>query len=568
MTDNAIVTDQLRGFLLEDVPTRGDGFSDFDPEHLELLSGLFRRLVRVADEGGAGDLDKLDAVLTVITQLKSVVDHHALQEGLLRFAAHHPVGRLIRVPRFAVRRASRVFKGGTPLLSTGVEQPLDWFREDLLYNEHHAHWHIIYRAGDLADRQGELFVSMHRQMLARYEAERVSLGLPPVVALFPYTTAIEAGHDPAIAGVGSRQPGRALSAGVAAALVAQSAWVPQALAQRTVPTAGGSVMLPAAPTDAQQIAAVDAFGAQLELAPHNGGHGRLAQLSTPQSGPMSSTDTAVRDPVFYQWHRHIDDLAVAFENLMPPRDFASFDPGVEVSPVIVTPATNWDPQVDRHAWATQTFGGANWDQDFGTAAPGTESFRTQFHIRDVPEAPLGLRFPIEDSFGHLDHEDFAWVVRVRNSGSTPKRVTVRIFLAPVTLADDRRMWIEMDRFAIDLLADERKAVFRQARESAVIRKRKGPADLIPDPFSEEDDTAEADLYCECGWPRHLLIPSGAPDGLDVLVAVFVSGDDSVVPGAGRVCLAPIMPALADVDARARAPSRRPSDRRERVHEAG
>jgi Hemocyanin, copper containing domain len=47
-------------------------------------------------------------------------------------------------------------------------------------------------------RHGELFVYMHQQMLARYDAERLSVGLKPVEALRPKLpqTEIPEGYDP------------------------------------------------------------------------------------------------------------------------------------------------------------------------------------------------------------------------------------------------------------------------------------------------------------------------------------------------------------------------------------
>jgi len=61
-----------------------------------------------------------------------------------------------------------------------VEHRLWYFREDLGVNLHHWHWHLVYpiEAPDRSivdkDRRGELFYYMHQQIIARYNAERLS----------------------------------------------------------------------------------------------------------------------------------------------------------------------------------------------------------------------------------------------------------------------------------------------------------------------------------------------------------------------------------------------------------
>ena len=73
--------------------------------------------------------------------------------------------------------------------ATPPEKRLDFWREDPLMNDHHEHWHLVYPASGrpspngvvaLGDRHGELFAYMHQQMIARYDAERLSVGLSRV----------------------------------------------------------------------------------------------------------------------------------------------------------------------------------------------------------------------------------------------------------------------------------------------------------------------------------------------------------------------------------------------------
>lgn len=64
------------------------------------------------------------------------------------------------------------------------------------------------RAGK--DRQGELFFYMHQQMLARYDAERLAVGLTTVRSLATYNGPIAEGYDSGLPDFRARASGRRL----------------------------------------------------------------------------------------------------------------------------------------------------------------------------------------------------------------------------------------------------------------------------------------------------------------------------------------------------------------------
>lgn len=77
-----------------------------------------------------------------------------------------------------------------------------YFREDIGVNLHHWHWHLVYPGFGpekivKKDRRGELFYYMHSQLLARYNVERFTNGLPKFKILDLYET-IEEGYFPKI----------------------------------------------------------------------------------------------------------------------------------------------------------------------------------------------------------------------------------------------------------------------------------------------------------------------------------------------------------------------------------
>lgn len=84
-----------------------------------------------------------------------------------------------------------------------IEQRLAYFREDIGVNMHHWHWHLVYPGeGPQAvvdkDRRGELFYYMHNQIIARYNVDRMSAGLPKVRPLNNFREPITEAYFPKI----------------------------------------------------------------------------------------------------------------------------------------------------------------------------------------------------------------------------------------------------------------------------------------------------------------------------------------------------------------------------------
>lgn len=81
---------------------------------------------------------------------------------------------------------------------------LSYWRDDYDMNDVHYHWHIVYRGagGDNAvntrtiNRQGELFLYTHSQMLARYETEGLCWGHPLVRSWNLYDEVLQWGYQP------------------------------------------------------------------------------------------------------------------------------------------------------------------------------------------------------------------------------------------------------------------------------------------------------------------------------------------------------------------------------------
>jgi hypothetical protein len=131
---------------------------------------------------------------------------------------------------------------------------------------------------------------------------------------------------------------------------------------------------------------------------------------------------------------------------------------------------------------------------------------------------------------YLSHNDFTYHVKVLNRGDRLIAVTVRIFLVPARLEEDRRAWIEMDKFLTELQPGPA-TIKRHSRESSVIRHPVLTTGALEREYPAPDERGTS-LGCRCGWPYTLLLPRGTKDnGMTCRLLVMVSpGEDLVGQG--------------------------------------
>jgi hypothetical protein len=496
------------------------------------------------------------------------------------------------------------------------ELRLAWFREDPKLNEHHEHWHVVYplagipapgnpTGGQVKERQGELFLYMHRQMLARYDSERLAVGLERVAPWDDGETD-PWGYDPGPYlrhTFGPRPPGKAWEQIPEGSGRHTITVTPEDMATRGrrlfeaaasgsfrlvdgtgAPLRDGAGEPRRVPVDAHLLGTTqeaDIGTVETGVIPfdpaefeqwynaliqgyygnwHNVGHDMFAYLSTNQNGVMGFVPTAVRDHVFFRWHKLIDNLYATWQETQPANDFADAPPVVirkglpgqperpNQSPDIIlclqrdlVPWDNWQK------FGEYAFGGDNWDRDFasGTFRPPdlptgytttgelpTTMRRRVVTIETGEEDPKQPETPHEIEY--LDQEEFFYFLRVQNTTDAPRDVTVRIFLVAADpalapdLPEDRRMWIELDKFKYSLQAGERAVIYRPAALSSVIRKpgvkppnaEQPPVQAPSDPMQQDAEIGAN--YCDCGWPYNLLLPRGTREGMRFRLLVMLT----------------------------------------------
>ncbi len=243
----------------------------------------------------------------------------------------------------------------TPAASVSGEDLMHWFREDLFLNEHHLHWHLVYPTSGvpienspdvrMKDRQGEIFVYMHQQMLARYDTERVAAGLDRVTPLADIGASLGDGYDPNArppADIGYVARGDDLTISsfrtndltarrnqflqvletseVFGQQVSLDANMVSALLESNLALFGGGRL---SATEQNQIG----FNLQSSHHLHNFGHGAITSVPNNANRVMNNPHTSLQDPVFWRWHRMIDDLAQHFYGELSAH---AVDPGIGI----------------------------------------------------------------------------------------------------------------------------------------------------------------------------------------------------------------------------------------------
>ncbi|CAG9559300.1 unnamed protein product [Danaus chrysippus] len=407
-----------------------------------------------------------------------------------------------------------------------IEHRLAYWREDIGINLHHWHWHLVYpfsatkREIVAKDRRGELFFYMHQQVIARYNTERLANQLARVKKFSDFTESTPEPYYPKLDSLTSSRsyPPRQANMrwsdlnrpvdGLVVKISDMNRWkrnLEEAIATGMVKLPNGSTQ----PLD------IDTLGNMVEasiLSPnrdyygtlHNNGHSFAGYLHDPDHRYLESfnviADEAVnmRDPFFYRWHAFIDDLFQKFKESNNVRRYTRSElenPGVKVT----------------NARIVNSNGAAD------------NTLNTYWMQSDV-DLSRGLDFsdrgPVYARFTHLNYRPFRYVIDVDNTGSA-RRTTVRIFIAPKfderglpwILSDQRKMFIEMDRFVVPLNAG-RNTITRESTESSLTIPFE---QTFRDLSSQGSDPRREDLasfnFCGCGWPQHMLVPRGTESGM-------------------------------------------------------
>ncbi|ALC42161.1 PO45 [Drosophila busckii] len=426
------------------------------------------------------------------------------------------------------------------------EHRLAYFREDIGVNSHHWHWHLVYPASGTMeivnkDRRGELFYYMHHQIIARYNVERYCNNLKRVAPLNNVRDPVPEGYFPKIlssvlnrtypARISNQQLRDVDRPDGKVELSALEQWRDRVLAaidRGFVENTSGQRI----PLD--EVRGIDILGNMIEASPqlsvnsqfygnlHNEGHNVISFSHDPDNrhleefGVMGDVTTAMRDPIFYRWHSFIDGIFNKHKALLAPYNAAQLQfQGVKVD------------------YIEAKLGVAN-------ARPNT---LLTYWQKSTANLAAGLDFgPAQDenigaSFTHLQNAPFTFTFNVTNSSGGPLKGMCRVFIAPksdehnhaLTLEDQRLLAVELDKFTVDLMPGVN-TIRRQSTESSLTIPFERTFRAVGASYQP---TAADELarfrFCGCGWPQHMLLPKGKPEGMvfDLFVMISDYAQDAV-----------------------------------------
>nr|CCA94920.1 hemocyanin subunit f [Euphrynichus bacillifer] len=519
---------------------RGTLFSNFHEEHLKEAEALYEVLYAAKD---------FEDFIHLAEQARNVVN-----EGLFVFAVsiavlHRDDCRGVTVPpiqevfpdRFipaeTINQAQKADLKRTSddsivikIEQTGnildSEYKVAYFREDIGINAHHWHWHIVYPTTwrpevmhKVKDRKGELFYYMHQQMCARYDCERLSTELRRMIPFHDFHQKLE-GYAPHLTSLisglnyASRPTGLSMSDLTEVDVQDMERW-----RERILDAIHGGFVYDKegneVPLDA--VHGLDMLGDLLESSYesvnreyygslHNWGHVILAQVHDPDGrfkenpGVMSDTSTALRDPIFYRYHRFVDNIFQEYKISLPHYQKKDLDfPGVKVVNVTVNAKV---PNVIN-----------------------TFLKESQLELSHG----ITLKGSVKVSYHHLDHDPFTFSIGVENTSGEVKNATVRVFLGPkydelgnrILLNEQRRFFIELDKFRATLEPGKTIITHKSSDSAVTIDRTPTFEDLQKGDVVNETNSE----FCSCGWPQHMLIPRGNHRGMDFQLFVMLTDWD-------------------------------------------
>ncbi|XP_037809670.1 phenoloxidase 2-like [Lucilia sericata] len=416
------------------------------------------------------------------------------------------------------------------------EQRLGYFREDIGVNSHHWHWHLVYPGNgpiDIVkkDRRGELFYYMHHQILARYNVERFCNGLKKVKILNNVREPITEGYFPKImSSLNNRTyPSRNTNTKLQdidredskleiADLERWTDRIVTAIDQGFVVDTQGKQI----PLDSKK--GIDILGDMVECTIlsvnptfygnlHNEGHNAISFCHDPDArfledfGVMGDVTTAMRDPVFYRWHGFIDTIFNRHKERLDP--YSSKD--LEFNGVIVT-------KLEVRIQSLK-------------ATPNTLiTYMERSDVNLAAGLDFGPKGNIYATFTHLQHAPFEYVIDVTNNDKKPLKGTCRIFLCPKSdergtalgLNDQRQLAIEMDKFTVNLMPGPNNIRQLSKKSSITIPYERTFRPIGPDYQPTDMERLAEFRFCGCGWPEHMLLPRGKPEGMTFDLFVMIS----------------------------------------------
>ncbi|XP_066999956.2 hexamerin [Anabrus simplex] len=414
------------------------------------------------------------------------------------------------------------------------EQQLSYFTEDVGLNTYHTYFHLMYpfwftakNYGLNLDRYGELFYYTQQQLLARYNLERLSVGLPEVdILLFdkPLTT----GYSSVLRYQNGLEvparPDNVVFQDESYIKIQQIEDIERRL--REAIDLGYVTAKDGSRVSIYEFKGIDILGSLIESFGQSVNYqyyGNLYHMlktlvsrvvdpvhkHSVAPGTLENFMTVVRDPVYFQVCKRIDVIFQKYKKLLGryTQDELAF-PGVKIESV------DFDKLVTYFD---------NFDIDLMNA----------INVNNVEEAQ---RLKIVARQHRLTYKPFTYKVVVNSDKES--NVMVRVFLGPkyditgqeMDLDTRRRYMVELDRFPYKIISGKNEIV-RNSHDSTVIAKDQTTYRKLMTKVESglQGKTVHVDEFVnQCGFPERLLLPKGNKNGLPLTIFVMVTPYDGPV----------------------------------------
>jgi len=404
------------------------------------------------------------------------------------------------------------------------EGRLWYFNEDPLVNAQHYHWHQVLSSETVAGswihsdnlhRRGEMFYFMHRQLLARINNERLSVGLNITQPYGPdrWDKPVYPGYDPKL-GRGSvtrfapRPGGVTLSPGWVAELRKDLGKVRDVISEGVLYLGTREVKMEYKDGVDMGISAlgdvVESYVDSRYGSLHNLGHTMIANLHNGVGeGVLNSPNVAVRDPMFGQWHQFVDNEFQKYKKGLGHYQDEDLDfPGVNVTSVTLQTVTPEAPN------SLTTY----------------MNHRASIQLNSIDLTQAGGR-SVLIRYSRLITVPFSYTITVTSNHNMAEGM-VRIFLIPAAKylspgSDITQLAIEMDRFYVSLNQGNN-TIVRQNTESAFIAKHRDTLYELQERLLWGSLTQDQFNWAGCGWPEEMSLPRGQESGAEYSVLLVLS----------------------------------------------
>lgn len=383
---------------------------------------------------------------------------------------------------------------------------------------------------------------MHRQLIARYDAERMALNILPVKPFGgnSYRGTLAQGHDRHLVAYAPRPANLPMTDvtgwGTYFVLTDLETWRDRLNAAIDK----GFIYDPIAPLretelDLNTLGEIAEANYLSRHFPyygnlHNAGHNIIARLHDPlgelQSvpAPMGDLMSAPGDPVFWEWHKHLDGFGVRFDAAYLARngrpDYSVYEPdGVRVNDIKLV--NSKIKKGNEFIWEDHP------TTELFTFMKSTEvelaadSALLGFVIEQGEDQDYSVILKHKTTVLALDNVPFKYQIKVASASASD--VWVRIFIAPEARVNDYLKWIEMDKFQYHLSSTtdtEDHIIERISEHSSILQRLAG--DTFPKP-GDSPDLIES--HCRCGLPKNLLLPRGTMGpGMRFVLSVIITKD--------------------------------------------